>query len=59
MKYYVTICIAGTKDNEDCYDTLEEAKKVRAEHDAYSMKQGHSEGFWIIIDETGKEVPWK
>lgn len=59
MKYYVTISIAGTMDEEDCYNTLEEAMKVRAEHDAYSMSKGHNEGFWIVVDENGKEVPWK
>ena len=59
MKYYVTICIAGTMDEEDCYNTLEEAMKVRAERDAESMKEGHNEGFWIVVDENGKEQTWK
>lgn len=59
MKYYVTISIAGTRDEEDCYNTLEEALKVRAEHDKESMAKGHSEGFWIVVDEDGNEVDWK
>ena len=59
MKYYVTICIAGTKDDEDCYNTLEEAMNVRAERDKDSMAKGHEEGFWIVVDENGKEQAWK
>ena len=47
------------EDEEDCYNTLEEAMKVRAERDKASMAKGHEEGFWIVVDEDGKEQAWK
>lgn len=60
MKYYVTICIAGDMDEEDCYNTLEEAMAVRAERDAHDISTGkHEPGFWIVVDENGKEQAWK
>lgn len=59
MKYYVTICIAGTMEEEGMFESLEEAKAERAKLDEEAMKEGHEEGFWIILDEDGNEVDWR
>lgn len=59
MKYYVTISIAGTKEEEGMFESLEEAKAERARLDKLAMDDGHEEGFWIIIDENGNDVDWK
>ena len=59
MAYYVTNCIAGMMEDEDRFETLEEARAERAKMDAIAIERGHNPGFWIILDEDGKEVPWE
>lgn len=59
MKYYVTDCITGTMEEDGKFESLEEAKAQRARLDKEAMKEGHEEGFWIIVGEDGKEVDWR
>lgn len=56
MKYYLTICITGTVDEMDSYDTLEEAKAERERRDKDAVESGHLPGFWIVVDENGKQI---
>ena len=53
MAYYVTISIAGTRDEEGRFDTLEEAK---AERDRIVGEPVAEDALWIIIDEDGNRV---
>lgn len=59
MAYYVTGYIGLDKDEEGKFESLEEAKTERARLDADAIADGHEPGFWIIIDEEGKEVSWQ
>lgn len=56
MKYYVVDCISGCRTGAKAYSNLDDAKARRDKLDVKAMKEGHSKGFWIIIDESGKEV---
>ena len=53
MAYYVTISIAGTRDEEGRFDTLAEAK---AERDRIVGETVTEDSLWIIIDEDGNRV---
>lgn len=53
MKYYLTISIAGVINPEDSFDSLEEAKAEASRRD---KEDGHEPGFWIVVDENGKEI---
>lgn len=55
MRYFVVDCISGVRGGKG-YTDLDKAKQRRDKLDAKAVKEGHSEGFWIIIDENGNEV---
>lgn len=57
MKYWIVDCISGYRDEEDeVYTDLKEAKAECKRMNADAVKEGHSPNFWIIVDESGKEV---
>ena len=58
MKYFVVDCITGVKSGKG-YTDLDKAKERRAKLDAKSIAEGHSKGFWIIIDQDGNEIAFE
>lgn len=54
-RYFVVDCITGVKSGKG-YTDLDKAKQRRDKLDAKAVKEGHSKGFWIIIDQDGNEV---
>lgn len=55
MRYFVVDCISGVRGGKG-YTDLDKAKARRDKLDAKAVKEGHSKGFWIIIDQDGNEV---
>lgn len=54
-RYFVVDCISGVKVGKG-YTDLDKAKIRREKLDAKAMAEGHSKGFWIIVDQDGNEV---
>lgn len=58
MRYFVVDCITGVKHGKG-YADLDKAKSRRDKLNADEVKNGHPDGFWIIVDQDGNEVTTK
>lgn len=55
MRYWVVDCITGVKSGKG-YADLDKAKERRDKLNEQDKAKGGSGEFWVIVDNTGKEV---
>ena len=55
MKYYVVSRMPGAFDEDDYFETLQDAKAERDRREAIDVANGNQPDFWYVMDENWKE----